>query len=448
MTRTLAVKLAVLGALVLLLCVPLAMVGDLVSERARYQDEARTDIARSWGGRQQIIGPVLVQTWQSVESVEVWDAERKTHVRREQRRHHRAATFPGTLKIDGEVVVERRYRGIHAVPVYVADLTLSGELAAPALPADALEPQQTLVLAVADARGLREAPALSWAGTEVAPEPGTADLLGSGVSVDLGAAGPGSTPFTARLLLGGSAGLDLAPLGDSTVITITSPWPHPRFTGGYLPETREVGAAGFEAAWRTSRYAATARTSVEGCIGGGQCALPLAELVSLELVDPVDVYALNDRSTKYGALFVLVVFGVFFVYEALKSLRIHPVQYALVGLAQALFFLLLLSLSEHVDFTLAYLLGASACLALLIFYVSYVLGSLRRAAGFAAVLTIIYAALYVMLRSEDHALLLGSVLLLAVLGATMVLTRHLDWYAFGEQLGARRAQRPADAPAE
>jgi len=444
--RTLTIKLAVLGALVLLLWIPLAMVGDLVGERARYQAEARADIARSWGGRQQIIGPVLVQTWQTAETVEVWDAERKTHVRREQRRDHRAVTFPGTLQADGAVMVERRYRGIHAVPVYVADLTLTGELTIPALPDGALEPQQTLVLAVADTRGLREAPALTWAGEDGALEPGTAGLLGSGVSLDLGGAEPGSRAFSARLLLGGSAGLDVAPLADSTVVTLASSWPHPRFTGGYLPETREVSAAGFEAVWRTSRYAATARASVERCVGGGQCALPLAELVSLELADPVDVYALNDRSTKYGALFVLVVFGVFFVYEALESLRIHPVQYALVGLAQALFFLLLLSLSEHVDFMVAYLLGAGACLGLLTFYVSYVLGGLRRAAGFAAVLATIYAALYVMLRSEDHALLLGSVLLLVVLGAAMVLTRRLDWYAFGEQLGARRAQRPPEAP--
>ena len=425
----LMLRLIVLGLLTLLLFVPLWMVRGTVDERAGYRAQAEADIATSWGGRQTLSGPMLVQTYHTVETVQVWDPNVEAYVEKQEQRRHRVVTFPEVLDVLGNVHVEQRYRGIYAVPVYRAELTLAGAMAVPAVPDEARELRQMLVLGIQDTRGLRAQPEVEWGNRSVPVDPGTATALRNGLHATLDDAPPGRQRFGIRLALGGSQGLSLAPVGGSTRIEASSNWPHPRFTGGYLPEARRIGPDGFEATWRTSRYAATVREGLEACVHGAACALDPLELVTLELTDPVNVYALNDRSTKYALLFVLVVFGVFFMYEALKKLRIHPVQYALVGLGQALFFLLLLSLSEHVAFGLAYLAGAALCIGLLAFYVSYVLKSARRAAGFAVLLCAIYGALYVMLLSEDYALLLGSMLLLAILAGAMYLTRNVDWYS-------------------
>lgn len=151
----------------------------------------------------------------------------------------------------------------------------------------------------------------------------------------------------------------------------------------------------------------------------------------MSLIEPVNVYSMAERAMKYSFLFIALSFAAFFLFELMKSLRIHPAQYLLVGLALALFFLLLLSLSEHIAFEPAYAIAATACIALQGFYLSHVLGGWRRGVGFAAMLATLFAALYGLLASEDAALLLGSLLLFGLLALAMMITRGLDWYAIG-----------------
>jgi inner membrane protein len=155
------------------------------------------------------------------------------------------------------------------------------------------------------------------------------------------------------------------------------------------------------------------------------------DALGISLVDPVNPYVLADRASKYGVLFVLLTFGGFFLFETLRRLPIHPIQYLLVGLALAIFFLLLLALSEHFAFGWSYLAASAACIGLLAYYLAHVLRSARRGAGVAVALALLYAALYGLLVSEDNALVLGAGLLFAVLAATMVATRRVDWYALG-----------------
>jgi len=155
------------------------------------------------------------------------------------------------------------------------------------------------------------------------------------------------------------------------------------------------------------------------------------DALQVGLVEPVNVYSQADRASKYGILFVLLTFVGFFMFELLKRLAIHPIQYLLVGLALAIFFLLLLSLSEHMAFWIAYLVASIACIGLLAVYLSAVLRSKSRGAGFAAGLTLLYAALYGLLVSEDNALVLGSLMLFAILAALMLITRRVDWYSPG-----------------
>src|SRR5690606_19870718 len=167
---------------------------------------------------------------------------------------------------------------------------------------------------------------------------------------------------------------------------------------------------------------------------GGLHWAPDPDAAGVSLVDPVNPYLQAERATKYGLLFVLLIFVAFFMFELIRRQPIHPVQYGLVGLAIAVFFLLLVSLGERIDFGLAYLASAAACIGLIGFYLSAVLGGARRGAGFAAMLTALYAALYGLLVSEDNALVLGAGLLFVVLAAIMILTRRIDWYRVGAAL--------------
>jgi inner membrane protein len=145
---------------------------------------------------------------------------------------------------------------------------------------------------------------------------------------------------------------------------------------------------------------------------GADHALALAsdgiDAVAIALVDPVNIYSQADRASKYGLLFVVLTFVGFFMFELIRELRIHPIQYSLVGLSLAIFFLLLVSLSEHIAFLWAYLVASAACIGLLAFYLTAVLRSTGRGLGFAAMLATLYAALYGLLVSEDNALVLGA----------------------------------------
>jgi inner membrane protein len=231
----------------------------------------------------------------------------------------------------------------------------------------------------------------------------------------------GRVEFSIDMNLAGTEQLSVAPVGDSNHVELSSTWRSPLFAGQFLPRTREVGGDGFSAAWDVSSLATGTQVQMES-----KPVKPI-DLMNVSLLTPIDAYKLSDRATKYGILFVVLTFGGFFLFEMMKHLPIHPVQYLLVGFGLAIFFLLLISFSEHTAFALAYLISSAACIGLLTFYLSYVLGSVTRGLGFGGMLTALYAAVYGLLISEDNALILGSLMLFAMLAAVMVVTRKVDW---------------------
>jgi inner membrane protein len=286
-----------------------------------------------------------------------------------------------------------------------------------------------LSFSMADVRGLVGSPSLQLEGKALALRQGNGGhRAGRGLHAML--AEPAKAGQRLRLALrfdsrlGGTESLQVVPLGDSNRIALRSSWPHPQFAGRFLPHAREIGARGFRASWDVSSLASASQAQYAQ--GVEDTAL---ETLQLGLVDPVNVYSQADRASKYGILFVLLTFVAFFMFELLKRLPIHPIQYGLVGLSLAIFFLLLLSLSEHLAFWIAYLVASLACIGLLGVYLGAVLRSARRGLGFAAGLTLLYAALYGLLVSEDNALVLGSLMLFAILATLMLATRRVDWYA-------------------
>ncbi|HEU0187399.1 MAG TPA: cell envelope integrity protein CreD, partial [Gallionellaceae bacterium] len=253
---------------------------------------------------------------------------------------------------------------------------------------------------------------------------GIAPVGGNGMNVALGSLDVNESytfNFDFPLELQGMASLSVLPSGNNTAVSLKSPWPHPSFGGGYLPRTRSVDESGFSAQWLVTNLARNSAVQADDAHKG-------ADVISVDFIDPVNVYLLSERAVKYGIMFVVLVFTAFFMFEVLRSLRIHPMQYLLVGLAMAAFFLLIISLSEHMSFLLSYVISGAACAALIGIYLAGVLKKRKPAMLFSGGIALMYAVLYGVLQSEDNALLMGTLILFGALAAVMVLTRNMNWY--------------------
>ncbi|KRG49279.1 hypothetical protein ARC20_00070 [Stenotrophomonas panacihumi] len=429
----LLLRFAVLGGLVLLLLIPLLLIRAVINDRTGYRDEAVQRVAQSRAGEQTFVGPVRYVPWTRDVEVKVRDADGESRLER----HTESGVLmqaPQRLTVEGTLLPSERRIGLFKVQVYTWQSNVQAKFAPMVYPAveGRLYGRPYLGIGLTDARGLVGVPVLTADGQPLAVEAGSAGLPRV-LRADLPAlADPaaGTLPALGKVALAmrvdGTRSLSVVPVGDSTEVKLDSPWPHPLFGGQFLPNERRIDAGGFQASWSLSALASGA----QGQLRAGQA----PDALSVDLVDPVDVYTLSDRASKYGLLFVLLTFTGFVLLELIRKLKIHPVQYLLVGLALAIFFLLLFSLSEHIAFWQAYAASALACIGLQFFYLAGVMRSRALAAGFALMLTALYGVLYTLLVSEDNALLMGSLLLFGILAGIMWLTRRLDWYALNEEL--------------
>jgi inner membrane protein len=289
--------------------------------------------------------------------------------------------------------------------------------------------QPFLLVSLSDSRGIKSISPLGSAESQTVFEPGTqVNVLPQGIHAPLTLAALQKAGLDAEftLTLAGTSSLSLVPLGRSSELTLQSNWPHPNFLGNFLPDERKVTEKGFSARWRSTWFANNINSAFhydDEILGEDK--LPT---FSTSLIEPVDHYQLTERAVKYAVLFIGLTFMAFFLFETLTGLRVHPIQYLLVGAALVLFYLILLAFSEHFGFGTAYLLASIACSGLIAFYLSAVLRSRLRGALFAASLLMLYGVLYLLLQSEDNALVLGAGLLFAILAGIMLLTRKLDWY--------------------
>ena len=449
----LAFKFAIVFFLTLAILVPLAMIRGTISERQEFRQQAVQEVTRSYAGTQRLAGPVLVVPYTEIVEVE----ERDDHGRLLGRKKQDGDSgqwlfFPKTMQLQGRVLPTIRKLGLHEVRVYELQGTLDAAFDAQLPKEDPAHPRRLgtpwIDVGIGDVRGLVRAPTLRVAGRDIPMLQGQLAHGGGGVHAMLpdGIDADGHIAFPLRLAfaLNGTEQLAVVPLADDNRIALDSPWPHPQFNGDFLPRTHRIDASGFHAEWEVSSLASNAQAQyraggdamkakpgalrASGIESATEDASPGLDAIGLSLVEPVNLYSKVDRATKYGLLFVLLTFTGFFMLETIKQLPIHPIQYALVGLALAIFFLLLLSLSEHIAFGWAYLAAAIACVGLIGFYLGHVLRSRLRGIGFAAMLGLLYAALYGLLVSEDNALVIGAGLLFAILTAIMVATRKVDWY--------------------
>lgn len=427
-------KMGFLLLLVLILLIPLALIEGLIGERAQRRDMVAHEIGQTWGRHQTVAGPVLIVPYRYV--VEQRKEWRTVLV---ERRGH-AFFLPERLETIASVIPEVRYRGIFEAIVYSASLQLSGEFASPDFQAldidhkDVFWDEAVLAFGVTDLRGTSGVPLLTWNGQDIALLPGTtSDLLGGGTHapVPFDPAKPATKAFNLALQIKGSQALSFTPSGKTTSVQLTSPWRHPSFIGTYLPDQRTIGDDGFEASWKVSylgRNFPQSWTSQDPAFSSYTGQLR-STLFGAGLISPVDFYLKSERSIKHGALFIVLIFAVIFIFEVITPLKIHAVQYGLLGAALCLFYLLLLSLSEIMGFLIAYGIAATLSTALITLYIGKFLGSRRRALLIAGILGATYGYLYTLLQLESLSLVSGAIGLFVALAAVMYATRNVDWYA-------------------
>lgn len=461
--RRFYLKFFIIAFIMILLLIPQAFIAGLVGERAGWREQAYQSIGQSWPGEQTLAGPILVVPYQlTINRKEVVKdasgAERETL--HEEILNDTLYLMPKQLKVNSKLDSTLRYRGIYEVPVYASSLQISGEFDNQVL-LDMLAENQDkkfrwekpyLAVMVRDQRGIARPPRLKWLGNDVLFQPGS-NLPGSAPAgmhaklPELALETPTRLPFAFDLDLNGMRAMNFALLSEDSDIKLAANWPSPSFDGELLPVNREVTESGFTAEWRASSFSFNVSGAMEQC-RKGECGSLLNRAVGFSLMQPVDVYQQSERSIKYALLFIVLTFGVLVLFELLKKLRIHPVQYTLVGFALTVFYLLLISLSEHMAFLLAYALAGVASTGLLTLYFGAILNSCKLGLLLGFGLAGLYALLYMILQAEENALLMGSLLIFAVLAVLMLATRHFDWYALTNGVVSDKHEKAVQAPME
>ncbi len=439
-------KPAILVVLMLLLLVPLTMIGSTISERISYKYQAKNSIANSWADQQYIYDPVLVieyeisgTTVNKDQTTNSWTHEKTAVIKANK------ADFRSTLD------VEYRDRGIYSIPVYLSHVTIESEFNVQEFFAELQTKNQFkfnrayFVTTISDPIGLEQSSITSiFNGDTNATKPGTRALHDrQGFHSEIGLSDLQleqplklNTAFNLR-------GLDLFqinPNAFSATVNINSIWPHPSFMGAILPLNREVSDTGFNANWEVTAYNRSVSPNPDIFFRNSNAFTQPNFAFGVQLFEPVDQYSLVNRAIKYGLLMIILVFTGFYLFELLKGLQVHPVQYSLIGLALAIFFLMLLSLSEHLGFSPAYLLASLSSSGLISYYMKP-FAKPRGAALLCSLLLLTYLVCYLILFVEDHALLFGTMVLFAGLSAVMLLTRNIDWYKFDAESRLKKREQ-------
>jgi inner membrane protein len=450
--RSWFIKIVSIGALLLLLHVPLLMTHGVLRERRGYQAQATEEISRIWGREQKITGPVLAVPYTYRDTVIRTRVVNGSTMQVDEPAEVEATAYflPDRFDVQADVAPDIRHRGIYDVVVYTARLKIAcairPDFVTAGIQAVRIEwPKSRVLFGVSDLHGIRSIGRLRRAdGSDAAfdaAESGATRYLQLVANPGLTQAPDAALEFTFDALVQGSGALTLVPVGKDTAAKMHSTWTAPSFSGAWLPVTRQVAPGGFDAEWTVAHFSRGFPQSwTNRSVADADIAKMMdATAFGVRLGQAVTGYSMVERAQKYGVLFFVLVFAVFFLFEVTSALRIHPLQYAMVGAALCLFFLGFLALTEFWSTALAYAVTAGACTAMVSLYAWTFLRSGARTLVVLGGLATTYGYLYFVLQSEDYALLAGTLALFAVLAVIMFFTRRINWYALDAPVAGRAA---------
>lgn len=422
-------KLGTIITIILLLLIPTQMIRGLIYEREWTQKEAINEVSSKWAEEQTISGPFIsIPYYKYVRESSGKDSSTKV-VKLKEFLH----ILPTQLNVEGAINPEKRYRGIYEIVVYNSKLKISGNFndidfsALDVRPEDILFDKAEFIVGINDLRGIEEQVNLKWNDSTISFNSGvnSGDVVASGINADLDLTNRDSLQnnFELNLDLKGSQLLYFTPVGKVTDVNLKSPWSNPSFNGAFLPDNRDVTEAGFNANWNVlhlNRNFPQIWTNSQFRIDDSA--------FGIDLLLPVDNYQKSYRSIRYAILFIAFTFLVFFFIEVLNKVFIHPVQYILVGVALIVFYTLLLSISEHLKYNIAFVISAVATMLLIAGYVRAILKSGKLTTLIVGILSVLYTFIFVIIQMQDYALLFGSIGIFLILALVMYFSRKINWY--------------------
>lgn len=425
------IKSIVIFILIVLLIIPTIIINSLIHERKNRQAEAVEEVSGKWALNQTLTGPVLSIPYLELvkdNSGKVYKQTKNLHI------------LPDYLKINGALFPEKRHRGIYEVAVYSSKIQIEGHFSnlknvLPEVPIeDVLTNKAYLSIGISDMRGIEEKVAIRLKDSIYLFNPGVPckDIVESGISTpvnisELDSSSNQTLNFKLNIDLKGSEKIEFTPLGKETEVNLSSKWKSPSFDGNFLPDTRNVTDSGFTAYWKVlhlnrnypQRWTNDAYNVHTANFG-------------LKLMVPTDNYLKSDRAIKYALLFISLTFLIYFFLELLNGIYVHPFQYILIGFALSLFYILLISISEHLNFNVAYIISTVMTISLIYWYSKSVLKENKLALLVGSTLLILYTFIFIIIQMEDFALLIGSLGLFGILTIVMHYSKKIDWRGLGE----------------
>ncbi|HEX5155348.1 MAG TPA: cell envelope integrity protein CreD [Parafilimonas sp.] len=416
------IKGLITGCLILLMLIPTAFVANLVEERQARQQEVKHEVSSKWAGGQSITFPYLYIPYNfTVISNGEPSVEKRSFL-----------ILPDELDVTGSVSTEERKRSIYSVLLYNSTLNAKGnfKIEVPGnIDTSAIDwAGSKICFGISDFKGIQQKITVKVNDVLYDLSAGLPtheiDTIGLSAPVNLTAGNNGKElSFDMPLRIKGSDQLHFVPLAGNSQFSLRSNWNSPSFDGNTLPAERNLNDNGFEANWSFNKANLPFNTTLENFNFKKE-----DYAFGVSLLQPTDQYAKTLRCVKYALLFIGLTFSLFFIVEIMQKKPFHPVQYVLVGLALIVFYTLLLSISEFLLFDLAYFIAAIATVSLIAFYAKTHFKSLKTAGVFAGVIGAIYGFIFVLIRLEDTALLVGSIGLFAILALAMYASRKINWY--------------------
>jgi inner membrane protein len=431
-------KVLLLGILLLVFLIPAGMIKGLVYERMYRAEEAEQEIMKSWGDEFVLSGPVLRIPGKERNEVKSRNAKGELVIDTVEHDFY-LWVAPAELKGDIALGTEVKKRGIFSVPLFAGTVHLQGNFDTKRALDDLKKNQQVfpasaeMVITLANQRGIRGIEAALWNSGTLEFLPGSLGFedqsYGSKGIHSPAALIDGSNHFDITMDIQGGKSLRMVPLGEDSEFTLKADWPSPSFQGSYLPVESNLDEKGFDAVWKVSHLSRSIPLSwmqneSESAEKGFEIS---SSKFGVNFFKALDHYNMNLRTIKYMLLFIIIPFLGFFLFEIFLHKNIHPVQYLLSGAGNVIFYLLLLSFSEHTTFYVSYLIAAPAVIIMMICYSRSLLGAWSKSWIMGFIMLICYSFLYFTLQSEDWALLIGSIGAFAITALVMFLTRSVNW---------------------
>ncbi|EMO33197.1 inner membrane protein CreD [Leptospira santarosai str. HAI821] len=434
-----SVRISILAVMLALFLIPISLVDSLIYERQERAAGSAEEMSSKWGGKQTVAGPFLVIPYE-VHKEKVRNEDGNEILVGENGEMY---FLPETLDLEADLKAEKRKRGIYEAVLYNGNVKFRGNFKRPTVSdfpnntKNIFWGKARVIVSVTDPKGIGSDVELFFGGKENIFQPGSSSRhFNSGLHFKTNPLESKSSllAFQIKIPIQGSDSMNLVPLGKESTIRISSNWKDPSFEGNLLPKERNITENGFQAFWESSYFSRnypqvisshdTRTLSTIGNSGYG-----------VRLIVPVDHYLKLERSVKYATLFIAASFVLFFLLEIFGGKILHPLQYLMIGFAMVIFYVLNLSLSEHIGFAFSYTVASASVSGLIAYYATSVLQSKKRGLIAGGYYFGLYSFLYVILSSEDYALLLGSIAIFVFLALLMYLTRKINWYSFGSPKG-------------